>query len=248
MMLAAGVGLRFGATATLSESDFRSGLLQLFDKGIGKDVLDGLIANHGAFSQHVLKSKGKAAENVRQSLTGILSPPPASSIEGDAALSMLMSLRERYKNTLPNLSLGTILVRAKGNATDYLLCLQPVCDSVRLGAERSYPFIPLTVVADSKACNFIVKDRTELRFLTIKYSPYLLEMVRFVPNTNGQVTGELNTSKDVFFPSNHNEVTFRWIADLKPAHAQRVANNFANAVSRVGLVESEWNRLGAPKA
>ncbi len=39
-----------------------------------------------------------------------------------------------------------------------------------------------------------------------------------------------------------NQVKFQWILELKEAHAQRIVNNFAAQLSRVGLAESEWLR------
>lgn len=34
-----------------------------------------------------------------------------------------------------------------------------------------------------------------------------------------------------------------WVAQLKPAHAQRVAESIGRELTRVGLDESEWLRL-----
>jgi hypothetical protein len=34
-----------------------------------------------------------------------------------------------------------------------------------------------------------------------------------------------------------------WVAQLKPAHAQRVAHDIGQSFSRVGVVEAEWLRL-----
>ncbi len=40
---------------------------------------------------------------------------------------------------------------------------------------------------------------------------------------------------------------FEWVSELKSEHAQRIANNFAAKLSRVGLDESEWLRRGADR-
>ncbi|MCU1322194.1 MAG: hypothetical protein JWM43_1843 [Acidobacteriaceae bacterium] len=239
-------GLTFNTTATLNIAAYRSGLVHLLENGTGTVSVGELFTDHTEFSREVLKSKEKASGLVRKSLTEILSMPATVSLESDASLAMLMSLRQRYKNPPPALTLGTIVMRSQGDVLRYLLCLQPVCDSVRLKGPRTYPFIQLGTTDDPNSCHFIVRDKTELRFLTIKYNPYLLEMAQFAPNAKAQVIGELK-GNDVYFSASDTDATFRWVADLKPAHAQRVANNFGSTVSRVGLVESEWNRLGAPK-
>ena len=36
-----------------------------------------------------------------------------------------------------------------------------------------------------------------------------------------------------------------WIAQLKPSHAQRIANDIGASLSRVGVLESEWLRRKA---
>lgn len=38
---------------------------------------------------------------------------------------------------------------------------------------------------------------------------------------------------------------FKWISELKNDHAQRISNDFAAKLSRVGLDESEWLRRWA---
>ena len=42
----------------------------------------------------------------------------------------------------------------------------------------------------------------------------------------------------------HGEKTcLEWVAQLKPAHAQRIAHDIGQSFSRVGVVEAEWLRL-----
>jgi len=39
------------------------------------------------------------------------------------------------------------------------------------------------------------------------------------------------------------ETEYEWIAQLKPSHAQRIANTIGQQLSRVGLTEAEWARI-----
>ena len=58
-------------------------------------------------------------------------------------LGSLMSQRARYDNSQRALHLG-VIVRELANEKRYLLCLQPVCDSVRMGDEsRAFIFCVL---------------------------------------------------------------------------------------------------------
>jgi hypothetical protein len=45
-----------------------------------------------------------------------------------------------------------------------------------------------------------------------------------------------------FYKNKKIDENFKWILDLKDAHAQRIANTYAAKLSRVGLDESEWLR------
>ncbi len=143
---------------------------------------------------------------------------------------------------------GVVLLRYLDAAVSeqqgtYLLCLQPVCDSVRLKESRRFAFLSLKTVDDSKNCELIVSDGEQLKFLALKPNPYMLEMIIFSPNRDEKVMADVRNGGFLFISAD--DVAFRWIADLKPAHAQRIANNFAHTFSRVGLVESEWHRLGS---
>jgi hypothetical protein len=41
---------------------------------------------------------------------------------------------------------------------------------------------------------------------------------------------------------------YEWLGEMKPMQAQRMVQNFASNLSRVGLDEFEWQRLHAPPA
>jgi ABC-type uncharacterized transport system auxiliary subunit len=40
---------------------------------------------------------------------------------------------------------------------------------------------------------------------------------------------------------------YKWVGELKPMQAQRLVQNFAFNMARVGLDENEWHRLQTPK-
>ncbi len=52
-------------------------------------------------------------------------------------------------------------------------------------------------------------------------------------------------TKHLFSDEEKNE--YRWVAQLKPDHAQQAAEQFAREISRVGLTESEWLHRGAKR-
>ena len=140
--------------------------------------------------------------------------------------------------------LGTIVsnatVKENSHTEVYWICLQPVCDSVRLKSVRSFPLLPLTSVTDTNEHVILIEAGDEIRHLEAKYNPFLIRMFDFAPVLGEQVIAQVVNGKRVFMSNDGTE--FRWVAELKPAHAQRMAHRVAVEVARVGLVESEWGR------
>ena len=68
-------------------------------------------------------------------------------------------------------------------------------------------------------------------------------MFIFHPNDqpSGQVTATQGESS-VWKMQTTDGLTFEWVAELKNEYAQRIANDFAGSLSRVGVNESEWVR------
>lgn len=236
-------GMALTHCKNLTSQQFYAGLVQLLRDGVRKDALKKLRTDHVAFANKIMPAKDKEAMQVREVLTGILRSNPLPPHEADEIFAMLMSLRHRYTSPPPQLALGSIVSRTDEAGTTYLLCLQPVCDSVRLKGALPFAFLSLKIVENSKSCELIIRDEGQLKFLSLKPNPYMLEMIRFSPTQNERVVADAR-GKDFVFNST-DDVPFKWIAELKPAHAQRIANNFAHTFSRVGLVESEWHRLGS---
>ena len=177
----------------------------------------------------------------------------------DRAFSMLTTIRSHYTTPPPYLNLGTIIAIRKGSTSDYYVCIQPVCDCVRLECARRFPFLKLELPPIPEPqkpkppkFDFIIRDGTELLELKVSYKPYEMELFSFTPVADGKIIkadkveleGQVNTKEWVFkgIDDAGNQVECYWLADLKFAHAQRIVDNFGSHVSRVGLTESEWLR------
>lgn len=237
-------GLQFPATPDLTSVQYRAALIQLVKDGVRRAAIDKLKSEHAIFAAKMFPGKDKKPEMyVREVLTKILNSDSPIAHEADEVFAMLLALRHRYSNPEPMLSLGTILAKKTAASTTYLLCLQPLCDSVRLSGNRSFAFLPMKPADNHMHCEVIVRDEDQLKFLRLKPSPFMLEMISFNPNRSERVMANSRDGKFEFESADGN--SFAWVADLKPAHAQRVANNFAYTFSRVGVIESEWNRLGS---
>ncbi len=159
-------------------------------------------------------------------------------------LSSLMSQRIAYENTRRALHLGVILRQVKESGR-YMLCLQPVCDSVRIDGEaRTFIFCFLDVPVAGKPFTHAVVD--------LKRNPIQLA---YKPRVSNCYVTNFTTGADAVCPTKDNQGRFifedegknkyEWIAELKTEHAQRAAEEFGRTLSRVGLTESEWLRLKA---
>lgn len=162
--------------------------------------------------------------------------------ESNHKLAILMSQRTSYDSKPKNLTLGTLIKSKEENDEHYLLCILPVCDTVRLDKVRRFIFCTLGIKnpeAGVKKANIIVEEGEKVIELFFSSKSFDCTTIEFTPDLAERKV----TSKDNEFVSSENSKRYKWIAQLKPEHAQRAAEQFASNLSRVGLTESEWLRL-----
>jgi hypothetical protein len=170
---------------------------------------------------------------------------------GDKRLASLYNVRTRYVNDgpTPTLGFGTI-IRYKGDQQKewtYAFCLMPMCDGIRLdGSETAkataFPFWNLDVSANAGNGRGIVVELAKGTFQRLVASGKprdRLWMARFKADASGTVRAHRVDTIFVF----RSEQEFEWVAQAKPAHAQRIASDVGQKLSRVGLAEAEWLRL-----
>lgn len=159
-------------------------------------------------------------------------------------LSSLMSQRIAYENVRRTLRLGVILKEVEGMQR-FMLCLQPVCDSVRINGEnRSFIFCFLDIPDVGKPFTHVVTDlnRNPIR-LGYKPKSANCHVLKFTTGADS-VCAEKNADGRFIF-KDESMSKYEWIAELKTEHAQCAAEAFGRTLSRVGLTESEWLRLKA---
>lgn len=145
----------------------------------------------------------------------------------------------------PILSLGSVIKSSK--SSQYYICIQQKCDSVRIehSIPRKFLFLPLKE-SISHNFNFISQDGTKLQLESKSYS---IRTLKFKSNKDGVVVPI--KQKDKFFfeqiYNNRSDEKFQWILDLKDLHSQRIVADYAATISRVGLDESDWLRRASSK-
>ena len=169
---------------------------------------------------------------------------PSSDSDANHRFSHLMASRTFYGGKQKTLKLGAIVYDQEDNR--YLLCIQPVCDSVRLQGDTVFVFVQLTIIDSNsnKSISHVVFNRED-EIVELLYQPksYLCSTIIFAPDEKTQqVITKSEKSGEAYFIDNGSK-KYTWIAQLRTSHAQRAVEKLARELSRVGLTESEWLRL-----
>lgn len=212
-------------------------------------IIDDLFAVNTADPNAIneLKARHKLLKQIgEEQFTELLSSGSDDQLarRSDAEFAMLLSLRHGWR--LPMLQLGTVLLE-EGRRMRYWLCVQPVCDSVRLKHSTPFPMLRLEkweAYERKQQFHIVVPGpvpgepplrlwaaSTPQDLQNIEVCPTVAATARFQRDEEGalRLTATDGTS-------------LLWLGQLKPAHAQRVAENLGRWMTRVGLDESEWLR------
>lgn len=171
----------------------------------------------------------------------------------DRQFSILTHHKSIFKPTpvSPRLTLGAVV---RGKKSGYWVCIQQRCDSVRIYGVRRFLFLPLEELKPNSEGDFHFVTEQGVR-LKLKKKSFELKTIKFLSNNkNGVIKAKKQNGKFFFTPyhyganrrtqRNKNDELLEWIFDLKDLHAQRIAIEFANELSRVGIDEAEWLRRG----
>jgi len=95
--------------------------------------------------------------------------------------------------------------------------------------------------------NVVIPENDTFIKVKVDYSTHSIRTIKFKANKDGSVYARrYGGSPNYFFIQYYKErkidQNFKWVLDLKDAHAQRISNMYAAKLARVGLDESEWLR------
>jgi hypothetical protein len=201
-------------------------------KGLGtKEGVEAVAAATG-YGKNYFKDK------VKPRATRIFSEDDQEAADSDADFAHRTMMRTVYSYPPRVLQLGTIVY-----AQDrYGLCVQPLCDSVRVPETRAFPFLVLEVVAPDGMPDFVVGDHEGPGWVHLRLArnPSDLFMVAFTPDSGAVVA---TASGDVHSFTDVDTVAHRWIGELKPDFAQRAAFDLAQQFARIAVDEAEIFRL-----
>ena len=152
-----------------------------------------------------------------------------------------LSSRARERALVPasyraKLDLGSVVLLD----SDYLLCIQPRCDAIRLGGSTQFIFAAFQTGTSS--FDLIVKDQDGndvLLSLNDKINEARLYAFEPDPDTRTVLSSSEGTFKD------DGDRMFTWICDLRDSIARRFVQRITTRLSRIALAEFEWQRRHA---
>jgi hypothetical protein len=154
----------------------------------------------------------------------------------------LLSIKTHYSSPAPILTLGSVLRLNNEGQASYWVCVQPVCDSVRLQGATAFPLLPLSVDPAKFHIVLVQAGAPTLR-LRLDAKPSQLRLQTFLPNASPAGTVRAEKSGDAWYFVDSDGSRYEWLAELKPQHALRVVDMLSHQLRRVGVNESEWLRL-----
>lgn len=197
-------------------------------------------------------SKKKVADKVLQTLCG-----GDITTKANERLAQLVSL---YGACIPpsvdeqKMQLG-VLVFDETNKR-YLMCLQPLCDSVRITERTLYPFLILDEVVEEKKSKddptsrdlFVQMSSERGVWLQTTLTPKKLVSYSYDPSREAGSTvwkaKKNQNGKSVFETFVGEEATsLAWIGEVKLGKAQRISSGIASRFHTLGIDEFEWQRL-----
>ena len=139
--------------------------------------------------------------------------------------------------------LGTAVRRcAESGGMEFLLCVKPRCDCVRMTKQESFLFLPL-IEAKQNTFQLVVRatvgDPTYRR-VSVGTDMSGWALIEFDPGEAESIVAKEESSGHIFEDVDGGR--YEWIGELKAEVAHSVGQTLASTLSRIALDKSEWLR------
>lgn len=178
-----------------------------------------------------------------QDLSRGFSGDAEDSRELDLRLASMMCFRQVLDPQQRQLSMGTVIQSDESEDEEFLLCVTPKCDSVRLTEKTSFLFLPLSDPKQKVIQIVVPVGENKYRRMSIAMNPSDWCMTDFKPDSEKKcILASLDQPRDAFIFTDDDNRKYRWIGELKPELSQSIAQKIAERMSRMPLNQSEWLR------
>jgi hypothetical protein len=227
-----GASASFGGLFSFDAPVTEAQLMRMLREGLGRDEVRD---EQGAYAG---RSK-KAMKRILNSATNLFCDSEAEADLADDRFSTRMMFRTNYQKPIRRLHLGTVV----GRHGDFWICVQPFCDSEghEPGDVVTFPFLPLQKTQNGKA-DFVFYDAfdTSWNSVALERDPKDLKLITFEVGSDGFVAASKAKGQHYFRAGER--LRYRWVGELKPDFAQRVASQIGHQFARVGVDEPEIMR------
>lgn len=194
---------------------------------------------------------GLTSEKKKEAFKSGRSPMEFSIVDNDqyAKLSEIDLMNNYPREISQQLQLKSgVIVRFKDATHDewrYLICIQPLCDAVRLdtskGASSRFAFIEFQVVQPTKKFTFVVKVGDEYVYLLTKHKMSEVVMASFSASSGTRDIRTVGEARERAF-LDIDKTKYMWLAELKEIYAIELQNLLSSQTSRIGNNKFEWLR------
>lgn len=159
----------------------------------------------------------------------------------------LSLLNQRYE---PNIKLGSII---KSERNEYYVCLQPLCDSVRLDSDTGFIFLKVEeITVQNKKFSHVIQSSTggHIKLMIRPNAKNIFKLTLKYNQTSRTIKVHRQENSDYIIENKNPDGSFEnmlWVGEFKSNVAQAISNNVAASISRIGLDTNEWLRLSAVK-
>lgn len=157
----------------------------------------------------------------------------------------------RVVDTSPVLTLGVVLQSLNPiedtDNFEFILCLQPKCDAVRLDVlqnARGFSFVE--IVPCESGYELVLPIESTYKTFNLPYKDLIIRTIRFAASTGRSVVAAEKDGVRWIFTDNAGK-KWIWIAELREQNSLSLVNKIMSSLSRVGLNQSEWLRLQSSK-
>ena len=143
--------------------------------------------------------------------------------------------------------LGTAVRRCgKSDSEEFLLCMRPRCDSVRIKGTESFLFLPLLIDPKPGKFQLVVRSRSNgsmYRRVSVDTDMSWWAMIKFKPDPTAKaVVARKKSGAAGYVFTDVGGNRYEWIGELKTEVAHSVGQTFSSTLSRIALDRSEWLR------
>lgn len=126
--------------------------------------------------------------------------------------------------------------------TDYWVCMQPLCDSVRLTQPAQFPLLPLRRSKSEDKFDFVVMDNDA--YITVEAVGLKLSemaLTTFAPDPQLQMV-IASWEEGLWLFKDQQNREYRWLGDLRIDKAHKVLHSVVTTAGRIGIDEYEYYR------